>query len=255
MPLARRRARADRAGWPRPASSRPSGSRSSPSRASPRGGGARTRPRGRCGSAWASWRSPAWPSGWPPPWSCRALGVDASAGSARLPARRRCLQRRLSLRCRAPSRGCRRRSSSLGLVCWSPSAPGWRSGSSRRARPLRVGDTWGCGRIGQTPRMEYTATAFAEPLRRVFAELYRPTEDLSIDFHPESQVLRAVHRVPQRDRAVVRALPLRAVHRADPTAWAARVRALQSGSVHAYLAYLVVALLGAPAAACVVTGP
>ena len=35
--------------------------------------------------------------------------------------------------------------------------------------------------------MEYTATAFAEPLRRVFAELYRPTEDLSIDFHPESK--------------------------------------------------------------------
>ena len=54
-------------------------------------------------------------------------------------------------------------------------------------RRLRVGDTWGCGRIGQTSRMEYTATAFAEPLRRVFAELYRPTEDLSIDFHPESR--------------------------------------------------------------------
>ena len=54
-------------------------------------------------------------------------------------------------------------------------------------RRLRVGDTWGCGRIGQTPRMEYTATAFAEPLRRVFAELYRPTRDLSIDFHPASK--------------------------------------------------------------------
>ena len=52
---------------------------------------------------------------------------------------------------------------------------------------LRLGDTWGCGRIGQTARMEYTATAFAEPLRRVFAELYRPTKDLSIDFHPESK--------------------------------------------------------------------
>ncbi|PYO57155.1 MAG: hydrogenase 4 subunit B, partial [Candidatus Rokuibacteriota bacterium] len=54
------------------------------------------------------------------------------------------------------------------------------------ARGLRVSDTWGCGRIAQTPRMQYTATAFAEPLRRVFAELYRPTEDLSIDFHPDS---------------------------------------------------------------------
>ena len=52
---------------------------------------------------------------------------------------------------------------------------------------LRVGETWGCGRIGQTPRMEYTATAFAEPLRRVFAELYRPTKELTIDFHSESK--------------------------------------------------------------------
>jgi hydrogenase-4 component B len=52
---------------------------------------------------------------------------------------------------------------------------------------LRPGETWGCGRVGQTPRMEYTATAFAEPLRRVFAAVYRPTEDLSIDFHPASK--------------------------------------------------------------------
>src|SRR6185369_4344178 len=52
---------------------------------------------------------------------------------------------------------------------------------------LRVGESWGCGRTGQTPRMEYTATAFAEPLRRIFAELYRPTKELTIGFHPESK--------------------------------------------------------------------
>ena len=43
--------------------------------------------------------------------------------------------------------------------------------SLRVNRRLRLSDSWGCGRVGQTPRMEYTATAFAEPLRRVFAEL------------------------------------------------------------------------------------
>src|SRR5207244_7653406 len=36
---------------------------------------------------------------------------------------------------------------------------------------LRRADTWGCGRIRQTPRMEYTSAAFAEPLRRIFSEL------------------------------------------------------------------------------------
>jgi hydrogenase-4 component B len=110
------------------------------------------------------------------------------------------------------------------------------------ARGLRVGDTWGCGRIGQTARMEYTSTAYAEPLRRVFAELYRPTEDLTIDVHPESRyfVQSRTYRseiVPWFERYVYGPL-VRAV-----AATAGRTRAIQSGSAHAYLAYLGIALL------------
>src|SRR5207244_6836802 len=60
----------------------------------------------------------------------------------------------------------------------------WRLRVNRR---LRLSDSWGCGRVGQTPRMEYPATAFAEPLRRVFAELYHPSKELTIDFHPGSK--------------------------------------------------------------------
>ncbi len=112
-----------------------------------------------------------------------------------------------------------------------------------RANPrLRRGDTWGCGRIGQTPRMEYTATAFAEPLRRVFAEIYRPTKELTIDFHPESKYF--VQSIEYRSE--IRSwfeeylyAPLVAVVR-----WLSlRVRRLQSGSLHSYLAYLFVALI------------
>lgn len=109
-------------------------------------------------------------------------------------------------------------------------------------RRLRVSDTWGCGRIGQTPRMEYTATAFAEPLRRVFAELYRPTKELTIDFHPESKYF--VQSIEYR--TVIRSWfeeylydPMVAVVK-----WASRVvRRLQSGSLHGYLAYLLIALI------------
>ena len=109
-------------------------------------------------------------------------------------------------------------------------------------RRLRVGDTWGCGRIGQTPRQEYTATAFAEPLRRIFAELYRPTQDLSIDFHPESRYFvqsigyrSEIH--PWFERALYG--PLVSALRKT----ARRVRGLQAGSVHLYLVYMTVALL------------
>jgi hydrogenase-4 component B len=109
-------------------------------------------------------------------------------------------------------------------------------------RRLRVGDTWGCGRIGQTPRMEYTATAFAEPLRRVFAELYRPSQDLSIDFHPQSKYFvqsieyrSEIH--PWFERLLYN--PMLAGLRRVAT----RVRWVQAGSVHLYLMYMTVALV------------
>jgi hydrogenase-4 component B len=109
-------------------------------------------------------------------------------------------------------------------------------------RRLRVGDTWGCGRIGQTARMEYTATAFAEPLRRVFAELYRPSQDLSIDFHPESKYFvqsieyrSEIH--PWFERLLYQPV-LTGLRRV-----ATRIRWLQAGSVHLYLMYMTVALV------------
>jgi hydrogenase-4 component B len=109
-------------------------------------------------------------------------------------------------------------------------------------RRLRVSDSWGCGRVGQTPRMEYTATAFAEPLRRVFAEIYRPTKELTIDFHQDSKYF-------------VQSIE----YRTEVTPWfehalygpllrfirflASLTRRLQSGSVHIYLFYIGFALL------------
>ena len=109
-------------------------------------------------------------------------------------------------------------------------------------RRLRVSDSWGCGRVGQTPRMEYTATAFAEPLRRVFAELYRPTKELSIDFHPDSKyfVQSIEYRskiTPWFEKALYGPL-LRFVR-----LLAEITRRLQSGSVHIYLFYIAFALI------------
>jgi hydrogenase-4 component B len=115
----------------------------------------------------------------------------------------------------------------------------WLGGADRR---WRVGDTWGCGRIGQTARMEYTATAFAEPLRRVFAELYRPSRHLSIDVHPASRYFvqaieyrSEIH--PWFERVLYDPL-LRVLRRG--AAWA---RGLQGGSLHLYLVYMALALL------------
>ena len=108
---------------------------------------------------------------------------------------------------------------------------------------LRVGETWGCGRIGQTPRMEYTATAFAEPLRRVFAELYRPTKELTIDFHSESKYF--VQSIEYRSGITPwfeKTLYTPFLHLVERSA--RQVRRLQSGSLHMYLLYMALALLG-----------
>jgi hydrogenase-4 component B len=112
----------------------------------------------------------------------------------------------------------------------------------RLNRSLRISDTWGCGRIGQTPRMEYTATSFAEPLRRVFVELYRPTKELTIDFNPESKYF--VQSIEYKSEIT----PWFEAYLYNPilrlmSAASHRARQLQSGSLHGYLAYLFIVLL------------
>jgi hydrogenase-4 component B len=90
--------------------------------------------------------------------------------------------------------------------------------------------------------MEYTATAFAEPLRRVFAELYRPTEDLAIDFHPESRYF--VQSIAYRSAVhpwFERILYAPVVGLLRRTAF--RIRWLQGGSLHLYLLYMILALI------------
>jgi len=112
----------------------------------------------------------------------------------------------------------------------------------RANRKLRMSDSWGCGRVGQTPRMEYTATSFAEPLRRVFAELYRPTKELTIDFHPESKYF--VQSIEYKSDI----MPLFERWFYDPFLWLVRftaqqIRQLQTGSLHLYLVYVTVILV------------
>jgi hydrogenase-4 component B len=106
----------------------------------------------------------------------------------------------------------------------------------------RYYETWGCGRALQTARFEYTATAFANPFKRVFALLYRPVKELDIKFHPESRYfVRTITYYNEGRLIFEEALytPLLRLIRA----LAHEARVLQSGNVHGYLAYILVALV------------
>ncbi len=109
----------------------------------------------------------------------------------------------------------------------------------RRARRV---DAWGCGREEQTPRMQYTATSFAEPLQRVFADVLRPQMDVEVTHAVESRYFQQSLTYHHRIADVVEVRAYRpvfgVVHRVGVLA-----RRLQNGSIHRYLAFGFVALL------------
>lgn len=106
----------------------------------------------------------------------------------------------------------------------------------------RYYETWGCGRASQSARFEYTATAFANPFKKVFSLLYRPVKELEIQFHPESRFF--VRTIAYRDyaRSIFEDALYGPLSRMAKLL-AERTRVLQSGNVHVYLLYMLVALL------------
>jgi hydrogenase-4 component B len=106
----------------------------------------------------------------------------------------------------------------------------------RRPVARRV-PTWGCGG-DLDARMEYTATAFSKPLMVIFKGVYRPTREVEAltdvsPYFPHAVRYRAQIE-PTFERFVYGPL-LGAVMRA-----AAAMKVLQAGSLHAYLAYVIV---------------
>jgi formate hydrogenlyase subunit 3/multisubunit Na+/H+ antiporter MnhD subunit len=105
----------------------------------------------------------------------------------------------------------------------------------RRGLPRRESLVWGCGGTRLDPRMEYTATSFAEPLTRVFDDVLRPENDVDVTHHEESQYL--IESVQYRQR-----VDDRLENALYPPVLAAGnkfgrlVSRLQNGSVHRYLA-------------------
>ena len=110
------------------------------------------------------------------------------------------------------------------------------------ARARRRAENWGCGRVLQTPRMEYTASSFAEPLQRVFDDVLQPDHDIDVTHADESRWYVDALRLRAGVRDGIDGHVYRPVLRA-PRAWGERARAVQNGSVHRYLAYGFVALL------------
>ena len=114
---------------------------------------------------------------------------------------------------------------------------------AKRLRHTRrvTGPAWDCGLPGLTPSNQYTATAFSKPLRMIFAALYRPRREIQAEYEVSPYYPTAIRFESGIESAFE-------THFYDPLkagilAMAGRVRRIQTGSIHAYLAYIFVALL------------
>jgi formate hydrogenlyase subunit 3/multisubunit Na+/H+ antiporter MnhD subunit len=110
----------------------------------------------------------------------------------------------------------------------------------RARRPARL---WDCGAGAPNTRMQYTATAFAEPLQRVFEDVLRPDQDLEVTPHAESAYY--LQRLAYRQRVADRVEDRVYVPLLRALSWSGEVaRPLADGRVHRYLTYGFVGFTG-----------
>ena len=121
---------------------------------------------------------------------------------------------------------------SLTLVVWA---------LRRRARGRRrFAPTWTCGNEPLS-RFDYTATAFAKPLRVVFATLYRPTRHIERELGPSPYAVTSIHyseevadlaetQIYDRMSRVIGRLSL-------------AIRARSTGRIHGYIGFVLATLV------------
>ncbi len=111
----------------------------------------------------------------------------------------------------------------------------WRTRAKRRTA------IWSCGNPDPTARMQYNATSFSQPLRRIFANIYQPQEKLLRSYYGHSLLVKKVrYAVHVRDLAWHYGyLSIRQF-----TEWLAkRTNWLNERPIHGYLAFTFVTLL------------
>lgn len=115
-------------------------------------------------------------------------------------------------------------------------------GAARLLGPVRIrrGETWVSGRPLHANN-QYSAVAFAKPIRLMFADIVRPVREVDIVHRGGSRFVASVHYrshiAPVFERYVYRSVT-------DALVLGSHViRRLQNGSLQTYLAYLFVALL------------
>jgi hydrogenase-4 component B len=104
---------------------------------------------------------------------------------------------------------------------------------------LRTAPTWTCG-MSPTARFDYTATAFAKPLRLVFAALYRPRREVTRETAGTPYVLRRIHYAGE----ILDVAESQIYHRVERriSSLSQAIRARSTGRIHGYIGFVLAAL-------------
>ncbi|KCZ70701.1 formate hydrogenlyase subunit 3/multisubunit Na+/H+ antiporter, MnhD subunit [Candidatus Methanoperedens nitroreducens] len=107
--------------------------------------------------------------------------------------------------------------------------------------PTKTYDTWGCGQPVTTARNEYTATAFSKPIRMWLGNIYRPHREIQITYAGSPYF-------KERLTFDAQVEPIFEKYMYEPVAGlvvsVSRIlRVIQTGSIHAYLAYIFITLI------------
>ncbi|MGZ4858499.1 MAG: hydrogenase 4 subunit B [Candidatus Angelobacter sp.] len=103
------------------------------------------------------------------------------------------------------------------------------------------GPVWDCGLPGLSEENEYTATAFSKALRMIFSVLYKPRREIQTVFNISPYFPKEIRFESEIEPTFEKRLyaPLQEfIFRVS-----GRMRTIQAGSIHAYLAYIFVTLV------------
>jgi formate hydrogenlyase subunit 3/multisubunit Na+/H+ antiporter MnhD subunit len=112
----------------------------------------------------------------------------------------------------------------------------------RGAAPARSGDAWDCGFGHLTSRMQYTSTAFSQPIRRVFRGVWKVDEqvDMLANEDPIPRVTSLHYDLHTQDWSWLRCyVPIGRM----VLAAANRIGFIQTGNIHTYLKFSFATLL------------
>jgi hydrogenase-4 component B len=105
-----------------------------------------------------------------------------------------------------------------------------------KSRKPAIYETWGCGQPVSTARNEYTGRAFSKPVQMWFKNLFRPVRETEITYsgslyHKESQRFE-MHIEQIFEQNIYQPVVIFVLAKSN------RVKNIQTGSIHAYLAYI-----------------